>query len=136
MEFISHLRQVRQTGKSRWIACCPAHLDETPSLSIRVLDDGRVLLHCFAGCDTADVLGAIGLTFADLFPDGALQAHIRRTTRPFNAIDVLRCVAFEAHIAANAASSMGQGKQLNVADRERLLLAASRLQRAAEVADA
>lgn len=48
---------------------CPAHDDRTPSLSIRRTADGRVLLHCFAGCRTDDVLAALGLTWADLFQD-------------------------------------------------------------------
>jgi len=34
---------------------CPAHADNTPSLSIRQGDRG-ILVHCFAGCDTIDVL--------------------------------------------------------------------------------
>lgn len=29
---------------------CPAHADDTPSLSVRVLDSGRVLAYCHAGC--------------------------------------------------------------------------------------
>lgn len=33
-----------------WLACCPAHEDRSPSLSINAGDDGRVLLKCFAGC--------------------------------------------------------------------------------------
>lgn len=49
-------------------ACCPAHDDQHPSLSIREGDDGRILLHCWAGCKTADVLAALGLSWADLFP--------------------------------------------------------------------
>ena len=31
--------------------------------------DGRVLLKCFAGCDTKDILAAIGLTMRDLYPE-------------------------------------------------------------------
>ena len=34
---------------------CPAHDDVTPSLSVRP-GRSRLLLHCFAGCDTASVL--------------------------------------------------------------------------------
>ena len=43
------LEDVRQTGLDQWMARCPSHEDKTPSLSIREGDDGRVLLHCFAG---------------------------------------------------------------------------------------
>ena len=54
---------------SFWAARCPAHDDCRPSLSIGPGRDGRVLIKCFAGCRTEDVLDAAGLTWADLFPD-------------------------------------------------------------------
>jgi hypothetical protein len=57
----------RRIGRS-WQARCPVHDDRTPSLSIREGADGRVLLHCFAGCETGAVLEALGLQFSDLFP--------------------------------------------------------------------
>ncbi len=65
---LERLERVKATGPGRWSACCPAHDDKSPSLAIRELGDERVLLHCFTGCSTADVLAAVGLEFADLFP--------------------------------------------------------------------
>src|ERR1051326_4441914 len=59
--------KVRRSTKG-WTAQCPAHDDRTPSLSIGVGDDGRVLLKCFAGCSTLDVLSAVGIEPRDLFP--------------------------------------------------------------------
>jgi hypothetical protein len=53
-------------GASRWMAACPAHEDRDPSLSISELNDGKVLLRCFAGCETDDVLAAVGWTFSML----------------------------------------------------------------------
>ena len=38
------------------MARCPVHDDRTPSLSIRDADDGRLLVHCHAGCDQAHVI--------------------------------------------------------------------------------
>jgi hypothetical protein len=52
---------------ARWKARCPAHDDRTPSLSIATGKDGRVLLRCWAGCDTLAVLRALGLDWSDLF---------------------------------------------------------------------
>lgn len=49
------------------MAQCPAHEDSTASLSVKLGTDGRVLLNCHAGCDTAAVADALGLTLADLF---------------------------------------------------------------------
>ena len=37
---------------------CPAHDDHGPSLSVR-LGERAILFHCFAGCDTRDVLAAL-----------------------------------------------------------------------------
>ena len=50
---------------------CPAHQDRHPSLSVRELDDGTLLVFCHAGCSTEDVLEAIGLEMADLYPSRA-----------------------------------------------------------------
>jgi hypothetical protein len=41
------------------LACCPSHDDHTPSLSIAYGDDGRPLLHCFAGCFFRDIRAAL-----------------------------------------------------------------------------
>jgi hypothetical protein len=49
---------------------CPAHQDRTPSLSVREGRDGTAVLRCHAGCQTQDVLAALGLDWPDLFPSG------------------------------------------------------------------
>lgn len=58
--------QARKSG-ANWLARCPAHQDRSPSLSIREGDDGRVLLHCFAGCPTESICSALGIKLSDLF---------------------------------------------------------------------
>lgn len=67
-------------------AKCPSHEDGSPSLSITSLDDGRVLIHCFAGCSAADVLAAVGLTLGDLFPErlGELTGENSKHREPEN----------------------------------------------------
>ena len=50
-------------------AKCPCHDDANASLSISEGDGGRILVKCFAGCDTAAVLEAKGLKMQDLFND-------------------------------------------------------------------
>ena len=127
------LHNVKPTGPGRWVARCPAHQDKNPSLAIRELEDGRVLLHDFSGCSTSDVLAALGLTLEDLFPERQTASSSAKERRPFYAIDVLRCVAFEALVVSIAATNLAQGVALPEVDRKRLLVAASRLQAAMEV---
>lgn len=64
---IGHLTAVKRTGGG-WIALCPSHRDRLPSLKVAEASDGKVLLHCHAECRTQDVVAAIGLSMADLFP--------------------------------------------------------------------
>jgi hypothetical protein len=66
---IGQLEKVRKSGKG-YIACCPAHNDRRPSLSISEGDDGRILLYCFAGCTVQNICKALGIEVKDLFPDG------------------------------------------------------------------
>ena len=49
-----------------WMARCPAHEDTQPSLSVARGDKHPVLLTCHAGCQPADILTALGLTWPDL----------------------------------------------------------------------
>ncbi len=51
--------QARPSGPGRWSARCPAHEDRDPSLAIRQADDGRVLVHCHAGCTQGEVIEAL-----------------------------------------------------------------------------
>ncbi|HEY8112485.1 MAG TPA: toprim domain-containing protein [Actinomycetes bacterium] len=47
---------------------CPAHEDRQASLSVKEATDGRILLHCHAGCPSETVITRLGLGWADLFP--------------------------------------------------------------------
>jgi putative DNA primase/helicase len=64
---LDRLKGVRRNG-SGWMALCPAHADKNPSLSVNVRD-GKVLLHCFAGCSQEAVCEAAGLDWKDLFEE-------------------------------------------------------------------
>lgn len=71
---LDRLPGVEENGQG-WKACCPAHDDRSPSLHVRLGEDGRVLLHCFAGCPTEAVVEKLGLSMADLFPPKDAQAR-------------------------------------------------------------
>jgi len=74
-----HGAKVKANGVSAK-AQCPAHEDRNPSLSLRPIE-GQALVHCFAGCDTADVLATLGLEMSALYdePTGARYDYTDRT---------------------------------------------------------
>ena len=120
-KLLSRLQRVKRTGPGRWIASCPTREDRHPSLTIRELDDGRVLLHDFGGDDVASILAAIGLDLCDLFPEtpGAAQP----TRRPFNAADVLALVAIECSVAVVVCADVLRSRTVSELDFGRLLTA-------------
>jgi len=130
---LEKLDKVKRTGTGRWLACCPAHADKGPSLSIRETDDSPVLVHCFAGCSAVDILAAVGLELRDLYPE-PIAGRRKPERRPFPAVDVLRCIAFEALVVSAAAAALLAGEPFGPAERDRLILAASRIQGALSAA--
>lgn len=124
---LSRLDRVKRTGPGKWVARCPAHDDRGPSLGVRELEDGRVLVHCFAGCRVADVVDAVGLEMSELFPPRPLHDGHKRERRPFSADDALRCLGFEATLVLVAAKDVLAGKPLSGVDRERLAIAVERI---------
>jgi hypothetical protein len=86
--FLSALRQYGHKptrAGDGWSCRCPAHDDRTPSLSINVGDDGRVLLNCHRNpaCSVDAITAAVGLTRRDLFADapGRQHAHAPKLRR-------------------------------------------------------
>lgn len=130
---LERLEGVKRTAPGRWLARCPAHADRSPSLSIRELDDGRVLVHDYAGCDVHAVLSAVGLDFDALFPSRAIERGARER-RPFPAADVLRAVAGELSIIVVIASDLRRGVAVAPTDYDRLRVAIERVQAARELA--
>jgi hypothetical protein len=66
-EFASLLR-ARKIGRDKWVAKCPAHPDRQPSLAISVGKKVPVVMMCMSnGCDTKQILAAVGLSWTDLF---------------------------------------------------------------------
>lgn len=133
---LSRLDGVRQVRPGAWMARCCAHEDRSPSLSVRELDDGRVLVHCFAGCDAGEVLAAVGLELADLFPkrpDDHRRKPVAARDR-FHARDLLRQLVVEATIVAIAADEIVRTRHLNDDERERLRTAHTRIVEIASLA--
>src|SRR5829696_5239855 len=59
---------------------CPAHDDRnSPSLSLNA-ENGKLLLHCFAGCQPEDIVSEMGVEMKDLFSERGGGAPIPLNT--------------------------------------------------------
>lgn len=121
------LSKVKTTGKSDWIACCPAHADKSPSLTISEKSDGRILLHCFAGCSADEVMGAIGMELKDLMPENVGFHRVRPSRIPFNARDVLECLQNDAMLVGVFISDVTQGKPITPEEAANAMKAVARM---------
>lgn len=124
---LGRLDGVKQTGAGKWIARCSAHEDRRPSLSIREAPDGRVLVHCWAGCAAVEVVGTVGLSLADLFEKPLGNLPPLRPRERWDRGDVWQLLAHESAIAAIAAADAAAGRPVGDADAARAGLAADRL---------
>ena len=124
---LSRLEGIRQRSADQWSAICPSHNDKTPSLSIRALPDGRVLIHCFGACTIESVLDAVGMSFQDLYPESRIENAVKTKRKLITAAQALELVAAETTLIAIVAADIGRGK---VIDREtvvRCIKAAGRI---------
>ncbi len=132
---ISRLDGVKETGHGKYVARCPAHDDKSPSLAIKECSDGRILIHDFAGCETEDVLAAVGLNFSDVMPERIGNEHSYKPLKSiFDARQVLECVSHELMIVCLLANKYAQ--RVEREDQARLMLAASRINTALKSAPA
>lgn len=65
-DFLLLLKGVKPGKDGQYTALCPGHDDRNRSLSVKQAD-GKLLVKCFAGCDTADILKPLNLEAKDLF---------------------------------------------------------------------
>lgn len=129
---LSRLQKVRKTGKDSWMACCPAHSDKNASLAIKNLDDGRILISCFASCDTYSILSAIGLDWDDVMPE-SLGEH-KPVKQIIYASDALRLIKYETQIILYAAYQIKKNDYTSD-DVERLELSMQRIFKAMELSN-
>ena len=97
---LDRLHGVKAIGADKWAAFCPCHEADgnghKASLSVAQGTDGRALLHCFGNCPTPDILKAIGMTEADLFPKAdALRAAKGRIVKEYDYRDEAGALLFQ-----------------------------------------
>src|SRR5215216_1404709 len=72
--------EVASRNGEKAMSFCPAHDDRSsPSLSLKA-ENGKLLLHCFAGCHPEDIVSKIGLVMKDLFSAGGGGSSIPPNT--------------------------------------------------------
>ena len=126
-DLIGRLDRAHKRGPGRWLARCPAHADRSPSLSIRELDDGTILLHDFGGCDALSICRAIGIELADLFPDRQIRRIDRRARSWLSAAERLELIDHEVNVVGLLAADFLGDRSLSEEDWERLVLAVARI---------
>jgi hypothetical protein len=134
-DFLSRLQKVKKTGPNNWIACCPAHDDKNPSLTVGVGDNGGIIVKCFPGCSFEEIISSLGLQAHEMMrdlPEG--REFVRGRSRPFPAGDVLIAVEQECLTALVAAYNLANGIELDQKDRDRLLTAYHRIAEARRLA--
>jgi len=61
-DLLSQLKGTKKTGNNSYSALCPSHDDKNNSLSLKFDEsDGKILLHCHAGCTFDDITAALGI---------------------------------------------------------------------------
>jgi putative DNA primase/helicase len=93
-DVVAHFPGAKRTPNG-WQAKCPSHEDKVASLSIHQEEEGKVLLHCHAGCESETVLRAVGLKISDLFSDarrtawrGTIPGNKKRRSAPSDSMIV------------------------------------------------
>ena len=128
---LSSLQKVRASGPDRWSACCPAHDDRSPSLSVKLADDGRVLVHCFAGCTAREVVEAVGMRMGDLFREKGFDHQV--FMRSQKAKKEAERAVLDALIVRIAQNDVAAGKTLSEGHHREVREAMNRLQEVANV---
>jgi hypothetical protein len=129
------LPKFKMIGPDKATMCCPGPLhargDKNPSLNARETPEGVILLKCWAGCKVHEILQAMGMEPADLYPTPA-HFHLPKMRHAFSAADGLTVLAFESLVVLQYANQLARGEPFTEADYRRLLRAATRIQRVME----
>ena len=129
---LARLDNPKANGRDRWRSICPSCGGSNASaLSVGIGHDDAVLLQCFKGCDVAQVVGAMGLEMADLFPrvegSGRGRSPLKRRAM-LSARQAIDLIEFECLLVWTAAANLANGYALTPSDRERLATAGWRIQ--------
>ncbi len=134
---LQRLDAVQKSGNG-WRARCPACGGRSRKLSVAERE-GRVLLHCFGGCQAVEVLQAVGLTWADIMPprywpeSPEERRQARRAIQESGWASALTVLGLEATVVLLAGRQLARWQCLSEADDKRLAEAVDRIDHAANV---
>lgn len=132
---LQRLEGLQKSG-SGWRAMCPACGGRSRKLAVAERE-GRVLLHCFGGCKSIEVLEAVGLGWPDIMPprhwpeSPEERRQARRAIREAGWASALAVLALEAKVALIAARQLARWRVLSDDDDKRLAQAVERIDHAA-----
>ena len=124
---LSRLEGIQKAGRGHR-ARCPACGGTSRKLSITYAE-GKVLIHCFGGCETSDVLQAVGLNWSDIQPprhwpeSPEERRKLRRAAREAALITALPELAYATAVVRLAAQQLHRQHALDEADYQTLLKA-------------
>jgi hypothetical protein len=133
VDLLSHLRKVKSVGDGKFVACCPAHDDHSPSLSIKLSSEGVILLKCWAGCEVSSIVEAVGMSMSDLFPSTSSGGTAKPDRVDYRKI--LGLLRHEIYVVSIFSSSLQAGEQLSTDDFAVLARAVDNIQKTLVVAD-
>lgn len=116
---------IKPAGKN-WIARCSVHNDKDFAMSIKQVDNGSVIAHCFAcGANGLDLYQSLGLDLDELFGGKKLDNnHVPNDIKQTIKTDTMCVKMYE--------SGMEKGVQFSLDDRRRYRLAQARIKGVAE----
>ncbi len=80
-DLLNKLEKVKRLSNGEYQACCPAHEDKKPSLTIK-LEGDKLLVNCFAGCTPEAIVQSLNLTMSDLFIEKSKPIAVATKLRP------------------------------------------------------
>lgn len=112
----------------RWRATCPTHgSGKNQALAVHETTDGRVLVKCFAGCDTEQILGTLGLTWADVMPERLSEGPLKPLRRAFTLRELGAALDAELHLIWHALGDLAHDRPIPPERRERTRQAQERV---------
>lgn len=123
LEHIAQLYDAECAGLNKFAALCPCHPDRNPSLKFGIRN-GVVVIRCHAGCDTAGVLAARGLSFKNLYVGGPPPTREQRRIAAAEQAEREHKQQVWNMVERRAAAHCRQCSKLHLEVRNRLIAAA------------